>query len=121
MTNPDPTTDCKDQKFMGFYESTRKKKVDLAKAFDKFWKAYPRKKSKIYARKCFVRAIKKVPLEKMLFAIAEQKNSTDWTKQKGKYIPHPSSWLNQGCWDDEVEHKETIAEKHARLKEKGEI
>lgn len=113
--------DCKNQKFMGFYKREQQKKVDLAKMFNKFWSAYPKKKSKIYARKCFVRAIKKVSLDKMLCAIAEQKKSVDWTRQKGKYIPHPSSWLNQGCWDDEVEHKETIAEKHARLKLKGEI
>lgn len=69
--------------------------------FDIFWKAYPRKSNKAFARKCFEKAkVDQELLDKMLKAIAQQKKSTQW--QKAEYIPHPSTWLNGERWDDEV-------------------
>ena len=109
------------QTYLTFYKPEAEEKIAISEMFAIFWDAYPKKKTKGYARNCFKRAIKKISLEKMLSAIADQKKSHDWTKQKGKYIPYPSSWLNGECWDDKVEHKETLEEKHARLKAEGEI
>ena len=37
---------------------------------------------------------------KILGAIEQQKQSDQWKDEK--FIPHPSKWLNQGRWDDEV-------------------
>src|SRR6187399_200096 len=71
--------------------------------FDSFWTAYPRKVGKDAARKAFD---KRKPdfdlLEAMLKAISTQKAGQDWRKDGGKYIPHPSTWLNEGRWQDEV-------------------
>jgi hypothetical protein len=33
--------------------------------------------------------------------LKRQKNSHDWTKENGQYIPNPATWLNQGRWMDE--------------------
>ena len=36
-------------------------------------------------------------------ALEAQKKSEDWLKDKGQFIPYPTTWLNQGRWEDEVE------------------
>ena len=69
--------------------------------FEIFWKAYPRKTNKAFARKCFDKAkVTQELLDKMLIAIAKQKKTSQW--QMLEYIPHPSSWLNGERWEDEV-------------------
>lgn len=40
-----------------------------------------------------------VVLAKMLDAIERQKQSDQW--QEPKFIPHPTTWLNQRRWEDE--------------------
>lgn len=42
----------------------------------------------------------KVPLETLVTAVERQKCSDQWTRDNGQYIPHPTTWLNQGRWDD---------------------
>ena len=44
-----------------------------------------------------------MPNEVLLYAIALQKNSQQWKKDNGQYIPNPATWLNQGRWEDEVQ------------------
>ena len=78
-------------------------KLDVA--FDEFWEAYPKKVGKKDARKAFDKAIKTVDLDTILQAIEVQKNSDQWSRDNGKYIPNPSTWLNQGRWDDELAPK----------------
>lgn len=109
------------QTFLGFYQPEVDKKMEFDKSFAMFWMIYPKKIGKEYARKCYKRALKKASFEKMLLAIQKQKTSVEWTKDKGEFIPNPSTWLNQGRWDDELTYKESTAEQHARLKAKGEI
>ena len=29
--------------------------------------------------------------------------TAQWTKEGGQYIPNPTTWLNQGRWDDKTE------------------
>jgi hypothetical protein len=50
-----------------------------------------------------LRAIKKgVTLEVLLDAIEKHKQSAQWQKDGGQYIPHPATWLNQQRWEDEI-------------------
>lgn len=45
---------------------------------------------------------KKKPLiQDVLDALQWQMQSTQWTKDGGDYIPHPSTYLNQHRWEDE--------------------
>ena len=74
-----------------------------ASAFDVFWKAYPKKTGKEAARKSFARA--KADIGTMLSALEVQKQSEQWTKDNGQFIPNPTTWLNQGRWEDEVQTK----------------
>lgn len=84
--------------------------VDL---FEEFWKAYPNKTGKDAARKAFdKRKPGKQLLVDMLEALEAQKQSEQWRKQGGQFIPNPATWLNQGRWQDgdpvENSHQETF-------------
>lgn len=71
--------------------------------FERFWRAYPKKVGKGGAYKAFkkVEAIKHT-LPIMLEAIEQQKDSEQWKKDKGQFIPHPTTWLNQRRWEDSI-------------------
>ena len=69
-------------------------------AFDEFWKAYPKKVGK----KDAFRAFQKVPAAErplLVPAVEMQKQSRQWQAEGGRFIPNPSTWINQGRWLDE--------------------
>lgn len=84
--------------------------------FDLFWKAYPKKVGKKAAMKAFRRV--KVPVETLLQAIERQKCSDQWSRDGGRYIPNPATWLNQGRWEDVLDAQPPdAAAPHGRRKE----
>ncbi len=71
--------------------------------FALFWKAYPRKVGKGAAEKIWEKMKGDAEIfKKILEAIEAQKKGESWLKDNGAYIPHPSTWLNQRRWEDEV-------------------
>ena len=54
-------------------------------------------------------------IDKVLKSLSLLENSDEWTKDDGKYIPHPSTWLNQRRWEDEVVGKK-VNSTYANLK-----
>ena len=71
-------------------------------SFLSFWSIYPRKTGKLEALRIWLRVQPDQHLqERILEAVRQQKTSEDWTKDGGRFIPHPKTWLNQGRWDDE--------------------
>lgn len=68
-----------------------------------FWQAYPKKVGKGEAEKRFMK-IKpsKALLDTMLDAIETAKQSSQWKKENGQFIPNPATWLNQKRWEDEL-------------------
>lgn len=76
----------------------------LAESFEVFYRAYPRKKSRGKAWKAWLKIRPGGELLKtMLVAIGRAKESHDWQKEGGQFIPYPASWLNSQGWEDEVE------------------
>lgn len=71
-----------------------------AGAFEAFWKAYPRKVGKEAAKKAFAK-VPKSSYALLVPAVEKQKQSAQWRKENGQYIPNPATWLNQGRWEDE--------------------
>jgi hypothetical protein len=72
--------------------------------FDAFWKSYPRKVSKGDARKAWRKLKPDLALqETILGAIETQKESREWAKERGRYIPYPASWLNAEGWTNELQ------------------
>lgn len=77
-------------------------KGDVEALFEKFWGAYPRHTAKAEARKAFVKLNPNSDLlETMLAAVKRQQGSEQWSRDNGKYIPYPATWLNQRRWEDE--------------------
>lgn len=77
--------------------------VDRAELFARFWALYPRKVGKEAARKAW----DKLKLTNELFdslvqALGTQCLTPDWIKDDGRFIPHPSTWINGKRWEDEV-------------------
>lgn len=68
--------------------------------FDEFWSMYPRRVSKRDSRKSWDREMRRgtSPLE-----IIEglRKQLPDLMAREPQFRPHPSTWLNQGRWEDE--------------------
>jgi len=72
--------------------------------FNIFWKEYPRKKGKLKSHNEWLRIAPDADLfKKILDAIHEQKQSAQWTKEGGQFIPHPLTWLRGKCWEDETD------------------
>ena len=84
-------------------ESENEKENDCyarERAFDLFWEAYPRKMGKVKAQAAFQKVT--VPVDVLLSAIAEQKQSQQWQKDGGQFIPHPTTWLKGKRWEDQI-------------------
>ena len=47
--------------------------------------------------------MKKTDLKTILNAVKAQRESPQWTRDGGQFIPHPATWLNQERWEDEVQ------------------
>lgn len=76
-----------------------KEKESMLARFNLFWDTYPRKAAKKKAEAVFLKLnVDDLLLQKMLSAIASQKK--EWSDPK--FIPHPTTWLNQVRWEDEV-------------------
>lgn len=70
--------------------------------FKEFWAAYPKKIGKDAALKAFMKRKPSADLvSKMITAIEWQKQTDQWTRESGRYIPNPATWINQGRWEDE--------------------
>lgn len=79
------------------------------KQFDKFWQAYPRKVSKKEAQKSWKKINPSLELfEKILKALEMVKQTEQWKKDNGKFIPYPATWLNQERWTDEIKMMQDI-------------
>lgn len=84
-------------------ETTLRKKSARDDGFDLFWEAYPRKIGKKKALDAWIKANGSRPdTDTVVAKIKKLETSLQWTRDGGQYIPHPSTWLNRGGWDDEV-------------------
>jgi hypothetical protein len=68
--------------------------------FEDFWYKYPKKVGKEAARKAWIKA--NPDIIKVIDAINWQRETRQWQAEDGKYIPNPSTYLNQGRWMDEA-------------------
>ena len=80
--------------------------------FAEFWEAYPRKVAKKAAESAFRTAVggdrvserKRASLfSTIMGGLRAAKASSQWTRDGGRYIPHPSTWLHQERWNDELD------------------
>jgi hypothetical protein len=74
-------------------------------AFDSFWLQYPRKVKRFTAWTTWEKKVGTDGLvhHKIMEALEKYKKSAEWLKDQGRFIPHPTTWLNGKRWEDEVE------------------
>lgn len=99
-SNNEQEDEIKEEKQVKEKSKTENKQQEY---FSIFWASYPKKVGKGAAEKSW-KKIKptKDLLEKMLNAIEIAKQSMQWNKDNGQYIPNPATWLNQKRWEDEI-------------------
>ena len=76
--------------------------------FAAFWEKYPRKVAKADALKAFKKLIgNKQDVEWFMSIVMSSlerwAKNPQWTKDGGKFIPYPATWLNRGSWEDSKE------------------
>ena len=83
--------------------NTSLRSVSLRDMFDTFWSDYPKKVAKQNALKAW----KRIDADQDVFGeimtgLQRWKASEEWTRDDGRFIPHPATWLNGRRWEDEI-------------------
>lgn len=83
------------------------KKEIYKEKFEMFYKEYPKHVKRAEVEKWF---FKNEPDDElfntMMIQLSKFKKSDEWKNKK--YIPYPTSWLNQKRWEDEIKTQEEI-------------
>ena len=69
--------------------------------FEEWWALYPRKVEKAHAKKAFEKIVREQTstIDELIAGAAEYAQECE-TKEY-RFIKHPTTWLNRGCWTDE--------------------
>jgi hypothetical protein len=70
-------------------------------SFDDFWAPYPRKVGKDDARKAWDKATKIRKVDPGVIVAGAKRFAADPNLPAKQFIPHPSTWLARGGWQDE--------------------
>ncbi|MFX0201885.1 MAG: hypothetical protein ACFFCW_37725 [Candidatus Hodarchaeota archaeon] len=85
-------------------DKNNKNKEYMLKCFERFWNEYPKKVGKKKAREEFLKlSLDEERFKKIMEALKTQKESPQWKRNRGQYVPHPTTWLHGERWEDEVE------------------
>ena len=89
---------------------TRDDAAWIPRHFERFWASYPRKVAKGAACKAFTRVIKAQSdvegfMSTIMASLTWWKSQDAWTKDDGKYIPYPATWINRGSWADSMDNE----------------
>ena len=68
--------------------------------FERWWKIYPRKVGKYKAAPLFAKVCNRMNFDELMDATIRFAQSMDG--QEKRFIPHPTTWLNQERWNDEL-------------------
>lgn len=71
--------------------------------FAEFYGVYPRRVGKIAAERAWKKAVKDVDPQSIIDGAVRFSSWCEATGQEVRFIAHPSTWLNHGRWDDELE------------------
>lgn len=74
-----------------------------------FWPKYPKKVKKKKAWEIWRRLKPDHALVTVILrALERQKHCDQWTRNNGRYIPDPTTWLNGRMWEDELPGMDTM-------------
>lgn len=102
-SNQPVTTNKKDKNV----KNDKNKNTTVIK-FESFWSAYPRKAGKKTALQKWTKVNPDDELTDRIIAHVESmKQTSQWLRDNGEYIPHPATFLNQERWNDDVPTNQT--------------
>lgn len=85
-------------------ECNKERSNTYAQKFAQFYGEYPKKRAKQSALKAWERLKPDDDLfAKIMQGLVRWKQSPDWLKDDGQFIPYPATWLNGRRWEDEIE------------------
>lgn len=71
--------------------------------FDRFWEAYPNKKARRDAERAWKKLSPGPNLQKrILHDVTMKAASVEWTKEGGRFVPYPASYIRGERWNDEA-------------------
>ena len=85
--------------------SITSKRADLQEAFDRFWAIYPRRVAKKAAREKFIRIVQRGEATADQLVTGAERFATQMRREERPpdKICYPTTWFNQGRWEDETE------------------
>ena len=83
-----------------------KSRVEIDDGFVLFWNNYPKKVGKGKAEAAWKKH--KPNIDDVLKTLDWQKDSKEWFKENGAFIPHPTSYINAKRWLDEPTEENTF-------------
>jgi hypothetical protein len=107
MSTPDDGADESDPPF------------DPEAGFREFYAAYPRKVKPERAKRVYQRIVRKVPHERIMAGVHRSRRKWDAAGTDLQFIPHPSSWLEAGSYDDEEEQSRASGSRPATMNGQG--
>lgn len=79
------------------------KEFDVEESFDQFWDAYPNKKKKKDAHRVWLKIAKNhIIANDIIKHVQRMATTEDWSKEKGKFVPHPTTYLNGERWNEDI-------------------
>lgn len=83
--------------------NTNVEKQDFTGHMNEFWSEYPRKEKRKNAFEKLEKILKQEPsvFNQIILDVRKRKKSEQWLKENGKYIPMPTTYLNERRWEDE--------------------
>ena len=109
-----PLTDDETSRLTGTFKGDLYRSSSTDDGFERFWSSYPRKIGKQAAKNAWRKAKGKPKVDIIIEVVNQQKQTEQWQKDNGQFIPHPATWINQGRWDDalttEIEKPRYFAE-----------
>ena len=83
--------------------------------FNEFWSAYPKKMAKGNAERAWDKI--RPDIQTVLTALSWQTKLEDWTKENGKFVPFPATYLNARRYEDEKPAAKPTAESFIKPKQ----
>jgi hypothetical protein len=80
-----------------------KKPAQRDAEFDAFWRIYPKRVGKIDARRAWDRALTRVELGRLMAGAETYVRYIQGDPWRKQFTKDPATWLNKGCWDDELD------------------
>ena len=77
--------------------------------FEEFWREYPRKDGKARAFDLWKRHRLHAECEAVMRHLLQIKQSEQWTKDGGRFVPHAATYISQKRYLDEIEAEDLSA------------